>query len=89
MQKALGRYRQRIGLDGPTDFHSTRRNLARLLENAKVYPLAAQRYMGHKPEDLTFGLYAGKGEPEALQEVALLVHYPAPVEDAMWKALGV
>ena len=60
-QKALGRYRDRLGFGTEVDFHSCRRNFASTMEALAAYPPALTRWMGHKPPGITLGLYA-KGE---------------------------
>jgi len=87
VQKALGRYRDKVGLGTETDFHSTRRNFAQRMKALKVFPLAAMRYVGHKPRDITFGLYS-QVTAESLREVARKVAYPKKIEKAFKVALG-
>ena len=88
VQKALGRYRDKIGLGTETDFHSTRRNFAQRMEALKVFPLHAMRYVGHKPRDITFGLYSQVTD-ESLREVARRVSYSKKIEAAFRKALDI
>jgi integrase len=87
VQKALGRYRDRIGLPAEVDQHSTRRQFATQVERLGIDPLAAERYFGHKPAGLMRGLYA-KGNEEAMREVAKAISYPAKIETALSSALG-
>jgi hypothetical protein len=44
--------------------------------------------VGHKPEDITFGVYAKKTEG-TLDKVARAITYPASVERSMRGALGI
>ncbi len=87
-QKALGRYRDKVGLPAEVDFHSTRRQFASQAELLGIDPLAAERYFGHKPAGLMRGLYA-KGSDEAMRKVANAITYPPKVETAIRRALGI
>ena len=87
-QKALGRYRDRLGFGTEVDFHSCRRNFASTMEALAAYPPALTRWMGHKPPGITLGLYA-KGEAPALMQIAKAIRYPGKIETAFRKALDV
>jgi integrase len=88
VQKALGRYRDRVGIPPEVDFHSTRRDLLTLLEAKGVNAIWLARYAGHKLPGVTFGVYA-QVTPASLLEVANAVTYPKKVEDAFRKALDI
>jgi integrase len=85
--KALWGYRRKVGITGALDSHGARRTLLSLLEQRGAHPVWAQRYAGHKPMDMTHGLYA-KGAESSLLGVARLVRYPDKVERAFKGALG-
>lgn len=87
VQKALGRYRRAAGLDKRLTFHGTRNTFITRQEELETYGLAVMRYVGHKPEDITFGLYAKKTEG-TLDKVARAIAYPKPIEAAWRTALG-
>jgi hypothetical protein len=88
VQKALGRYRDRLGLPAEVDQHSTRRQFATQVERLGIDPLAAERYFGHKPAGLMRGLYA-KGTDEGMRKVAQAFRYPAEIEASLKRELGV
>ena len=86
VQKALGRYRDRVGLPAEVDFHSTRRSFATRLLNKGVTGPGRDRYFGHKPEALADNLYAGE-TPQLLLKVARAIDYPEEIETALRREL--
>ncbi|MCL4182791.1 MAG: hypothetical protein KJ011_05015 [Burkholderiaceae bacterium] len=87
-QRALGRYRDAVGLGVETDFHSTRRNFITRLEDAGASPLARDRYVGHTPKDLASRVYSGGSESQLLR-IAETISYPKEIEEALYGALGI
>lgn len=88
VQKALGRYRDRVGLPSEADFHSTRRSFATRLLNKGVAGVARDRYFGHKSEALADNTYAGE-TPQLLLKVAQAISYPEEIEEALRRELGI
>lgn len=81
--KAFGRYRRTCGVPDGTDFHSFRRNVITVLENAGVGQTPIARFVGHKVGTMAADTYsAGMAENVAL-EVARQVRYGKPVEAAL------
>ena len=64
--KTLGVYRERVRLGIATDTQSTRRRFAARMEALGAHPVALQRYVGHKPLDMTHGTYAGSAPTASL-----------------------
>ena len=87
-QRALGRYRDQVGLGVETDFHSTRRSFITRLEDAGASPLARDRYVGHTPKDLASRVYSGGSEAQLLR-IAEMIGYPKEIEEALREALRV
>jgi len=86
--KALGRYRDKIGLGTATDTHSTRRTLITRLIGKGLHERLVQFYVGHKPPGVTSGVYA-KATDEGHRRIAREIHYPTSIERAFRKALGI
>jgi integrase len=81
--KAYGRYRRACGVPDGTDFHSFRRNVITVLENAGVGQTPIARFVGHKVGTMAGDIYsAGMAEKVAL-EVARKVLYGKAVEAAL------
>jgi integrase len=59
--KAYGRYRRACGVPDGTDFHSYRRNVITVLENAGVGQVPINRYVGHKVGTLAADTYSEGG----------------------------
>lgn len=81
-QKALGRYRDSIGLGTETDFHSTRRNFTTHLESCEVNWLSVQRYVGHATKDITSRVYS-RPTAEGMRAVASAIRYSANIEEQL------
>ncbi|MCD6673439.1 MAG: hypothetical protein LT106_11335 [Burkholderiaceae bacterium] len=86
-QRALGRYRDQVGLGVETDFHSTRRSFITRLEDAGASPLARDRYVGHTPKDLASRVYSGGSEAQLLR-IAETISYPKEIEEALQRVLA-
>ncbi len=87
VQKAMSKYRRTVGIPEGVDFHSTRRSFATRMVDLGVDHRWAERYFGHRGDNLMAGTYA---QPvEALRKVALAITYPAKVEAALRTALSV
>lgn len=86
VSKALGHYRDRVGLGTATDTHSTRRQLISLLHAKEVPEVLAMQYTGHRPKGMT-GVYA-EPEQEAMRSVARAIRYPAKIERAFQTTLA-
>lgn len=86
VSKALGRDRDRLGFGAETDFHSTRRCLSTVLENAGVELIYCQRYIGHAVSGggLMTGTYSDGASKDNLMKVARAVRYSAAVEEALF-----
>lgn len=87
VSKALGRYRDKVGLGTATDTHSTRRTFISRLIAAGLPLTLVQHYVGHRPPGVTAGVYSTP-ETAGLLKVAEAVRYPVPIEAAMRTALG-
>lgn len=84
--KALGRYRDALGLPTEVDTHSTRRQLITQLVGAGHVEVHVQWYVGHKPKGITAGVYAKPTDP-ALRGIAQAIKLPPKVDLAVRKAL--
>lgn len=75
---AFAKYRLSLGIGksgGETDFHSLRRFFARNLTLHNKVNKAIKEAIGHRDEDLTTGLYAGKLPIENLYDAILSLDY--------------
>lgn len=86
VQKALGHYRDDVGLPDGVVFHTTRNTFATLMERLAIPEAWADRYFGHKARTLRGRVYA-QASPESLATIARKVKYPARVEKALEAAL--
>ena len=59
-------------------FHSLRRTVATLLENAGVPELVAAQIVGHKIKTMTYGVYSGGASIENKLKALNKISYPAP-----------
>lgn len=87
VSKAMGRYRDRVGLGVATDTHSTRRRLISELLNRGIEKTPVQFYVGHKPDGITAGVYA-RPTTKGLASVARAIRYPPVVEKGLKAKLG-
>lgn len=83
VSKAFGRFRDAVGLPRGVDFHSFRRTLVTLLENAGVDQVRIARYVGHALPTLAFQLYSGGSTEQTSKEVARRIRYSVKVEQAV------
>jgi integrase len=58
--KRFGRLKTELGFDHRHVFHSIRKTVAHLLENAECPPGIAKDIVGHAKTDMTFGIYSGE-----------------------------
>ena len=87
VQKVMGKYRRAVGMPEGVDFHSTRRSFATRLVDLGFDHRWAERYFGHRQENLMAGVYPQ--HVEALRKVAQAIKCMPKVEAAFRKALGV
>jgi len=83
--KAYTRYRRACQVPDGTDFHSFRRNVVTVLEQARVGQVEIARFVGHKVGTLggdTYSEVGRSGDKELALEVGRKVRYPAKVEAA-------
>ncbi|MFD2190013.1 tyrosine-type recombinase/integrase [Pistricoccus aurantiacus] len=74
--KRFGRLKARHGF-GPTFvFHSIRKTVSTLLENAGVLENLTADIVGHEKPRITYGLYSGGHSLERKREAIELIHYP-------------
>ena len=74
--KRFGRLKQSLGFPGKKVFHSIRKTVVTLLENAGISENLAADIVGHEKPRITYGLYSG-GATLAVKKGALeLVTYP-------------
>jgi integrase len=78
VSKAFGTYRKARGLtSGETDFHSFRRNVATVLENAGADPVSGARHLGHEFPTMAAAVYsAGASDAIKLRTARLIVYAP-------------
>jgi integrase len=76
--KRFGRLKRALGYGDQLVFHSIRKTVATLLEDAGVGENVAADILGHEKPTMTYGLYSG-GTSLALKSGAIaLLRYPAP-----------
>jgi integrase len=85
--KAMGRYRDTLGLTAEVDTHSTRRQMITNLIADGHAETPVQWYVGHKPKGITAGVYA-KPTDAALRTVAKSIKLSPKVERALRAALA-
>ncbi len=78
--KAYGRYRRSCGVPDGTDFHSYRRNVITILENAGVGQVAISRYVGHKVGTLAGDSYSEGGDRANSLESSRRIKFDPKVE---------
>lgn len=79
--KAFGRYRRACEVPDGTDFHSFRRCVTRVLEQAGLMQSEIARFVGHKVGTLAADTYAGPRQAAWALEVSKKVRYGAAVEE--------
>jgi integrase len=80
--KAFVRYRRECGVPDGTDFHSLRRCVCTILENAEVSPVNIARFVGHKVGTMAADVYSAGGNAERAIQTAKKVCYPRKVDAA-------
>lgn len=86
--KAYGRYRRTCGVPDGTDFHSFRRNVITVLEQAGVGQVAIARFVGHQVGTMAADVYSGGGNKANSLETSRKVTYGAKVEAAALALVG-
>jgi integrase len=86
--KAYGRYRRFCGVPDGTDYHSYRRNVITILENAGVGQVPISRYIGHKVGTLAGDTYSAGGSRENSLETSRKIRFSVEVEAAANKLIG-
>ena len=87
VDKAINDYlRGGLGLPEGVRFHQTRHSFATQMEEQAIDPRWADRYFGHAVQGLMGKRYA---HAKVMEKVAKAISYPAKVERAFAKALGV
>jgi integrase len=86
--KAYGRYRRSCDVPDGTDYHSYRRNVITILENAGVGQVPISRYVGHKVGTLAGDTYSAGGSRENSLETSRKIRFSVEVEAAANKLIG-
>ena len=74
--KRFGRIKEDMGFRPRIEsFHSIRKTVASLLQNAQVPEYIAADIIGHEKPNITYGLYAGKNSMEAMTEALEKIDY--------------
>ncbi|MDW4500064.1 tyrosine-type recombinase/integrase [Sulfitobacter sp. D35] len=76
--KRFGTLKKRLGHGPNKVFHSIRKTVATLLENAGVPENVAADILGHDKDTMTYGLYSGGIVLEVKKEAIEKTDYPAP-----------
>jgi integrase len=80
--KRFGRLKKSMGFTaGAQVFHSIRKTLITLMENAGVPEGVAADIVGHEKQTMTYGLYSMGSGLEIKREALASVKYPAPLVD--------
>lgn len=74
--KRFGRLKTRLGYGEAHVFHSLRKTLVTLLEDAGVPENLAADIVGHEKPSMTYGLYSGGASLETKAEALARAHYP-------------
>lgn len=74
--KRFGRLKTKLGYGKLHVFHSLRKTLVTLLENAGVPEGLAADIVGHEKQTMTYGLYSGGSYLETMAPALELVRYP-------------
>lgn len=74
--KRFGRLKNGLGFGSEHVFHSLRKTVATLLENAHVPEGTSSDILGHKKKTLTYGLYSGGARFENKRDAVELLAYP-------------
>jgi len=76
--KRFGRLKKSLGFPDKKVFHSIRKTLVTLLENAGISENLAADIVGHEKPRITFGLYSGGATLAVMKEALERVSYPFP-----------
>jgi len=76
--KRFGRLKTDAGFDGRYVFHSIRKTVATLLENAGIPENVAADIIGHDKPTMTYGLYSGGASLKLKTEALAKISYPSP-----------
>jgi integrase len=80
LSKRFGRLKATMGFTkGSEVFHSIRKTLITLMENAGVSEGVAADIVGHEKQTMTYGLYSMGSELEIKRAALALAKYPAPL----------
>lgn len=74
--KRFGRLKKAAGYDKATVFHSIRKTVATLLQNADVKEDVAAGILGHDIPTMTYGLYSGGAALEVKRQALEKISYP-------------
>lgn len=74
--KRFGRLKKKNGFDGSFVFHSVRKTVTTLLENAGVPENVAADIVGHEKQTITYGLYSGGSSLIVMREAIEKITYP-------------
>jgi integrase len=74
--KRFGRLKTAVGYGEKHVFHSIRKTVATLLENAKVPEGVAADIIGHDKPTMTYGLYSGGASMKTKREAIEKLRYP-------------
>ena len=75
MSKRFGRLRTKLGFGSEYVFHSLRKTVVTLLEQAQVSENLTADIVGHEKPRITYGLYSGGNTLEAKREALELIQY--------------
>jgi integrase len=82
LSKRFGRLKATMGFTkGSEVFHSIRKTLITLMENAGVAEGVAADIVGHEKQTMTYGLYSMGSMLEIKREALSKAVYPAPLTD--------
>ena len=79
LSKRFARLRTDQGFDGTRVFHSIRKTVATLLDNAGVPENVAADILGHEKPRITYGLYSGGASLATKAEALSKLNYPSHV----------
>ncbi|MBV7378811.1 tyrosine-type recombinase/integrase [Maritimibacter sp. DP4N28-5] len=74
--KRFGRLKRSHGFDSHFVFHSIRKTVATMLENAGVPEGVAADILGHEKKTMTYGLYSGGSSFERMSSAISTLQYP-------------
>lgn len=74
--KRFGRLKTEMQFSGSFVFHSIRKTVATLLENAGVPENVAADLLGHDKKTMTYGVYSGGARLDVLREALNRIDYP-------------